>query len=222
MPHSNIACPSCGAALRAAHDACPDCGKTGPDSRRFPFRLLTGGSLASGSSSEADGSGDIIISTRDHLVLDEIVCLRMRAGDLTARILMEKLERGRIVPPEDMPADVVTLGARVVFSIDGEAAEARVLTHPDAHSVSAWSLPVTTPRGAALLGLRAGTATKAVRLRGGMERIDILSVIAQPENDRRHHGTSSVAGRGTVPTMLRRRRNARWPGQDDDPPPSAA
>lgn len=220
MLHSNIDCLFCGARLDGTESLCPTCRKNAPALRCFRFEVIEGASSSSAQPSEAIEGGDIIITTRDHFVLDEIACLRMRSGDAAARILIEKLKCSKIVSPEDVPADVITLGSRVVFSVDGGDAEARVLTHPDAHSVSAWSLPITAPRGAALLGLRAGAVTNAPRLRGGMERIDILSVIGRSENGMHRHGMRSVSCGGRALSTPRRGRG--YLQQDDDPLPPAA
>ncbi|KAA2212969.1 hypothetical protein [Teichococcus oryzae] len=203
MAPANTDCPFCGEILDAISGTCPGCG--GP-AAALPWAA----------------PGEIIITERDHRVLGEIVCGPMRAGDLAARILMEKLECGRVVPAEEAPADLVTLGARVIFSLDGATAEARVLVHPDARSVSAWSLPVTAARGAALLGLRAGAETRAPRLRGGTECIEILSVRGQAGGGLRR-AVPAAATRGiTAPVMLRPRAKAGRLRPDDDPPPSAA
>ena len=224
-------CSSCGAALGAADGACANCGAaaTGAAARQRPvLRTIAGARAAAGEGPcQVSDQGAVLITARDLAVLDELARLRLPADDPAARGLIEKLERCRVVPADAIPANVVTLGSRVVFSVDGGAAEARVLVHPDEHTASGWSLPVTTPRGLAMLGLRAGATVMAERRDGGVERIDIISVAFQPEGaGRRRAGRATEMGVVT-PLSLTPRRSSRmrkpgWPPRDDEPPPPSA
>ena len=73
--------------------------------------------------------------------------------------------------------------SRMVFSLDGAPVESRVLVLPDGPSLYGWSLSVTTPRGLAMLGARAGTTVLADRRDGGIERIAIHTVTYQRQHD---------------------------------------
>jgi regulator of nucleoside diphosphate kinase len=216
---NDATCASCDAAIGAAETVCPKCGAEVPPARRSLFQVVTGAPRRD--SADAD---DVLVTARDFMVLEELARLRLRPDDPAARGLIAKLERCRVVPPDTVAADVVTLDSRVVFNVDGGPPEARVLVHPDAHTLSGWSLPVTTPRGLAVLGLRAGATTTAERGGGGVERIAILSVAYQPEQAARRRAATG-GGLPQAPSFLRRSARLRTggaPPRDDDPPPSAA
>jgi regulator of nucleoside diphosphate kinase len=224
---NDATCASCDAALGAAETACPRCGAAVPPARRSLFQVVTGAPPAAAAPRrDSDDADDVLVTARDFMILEELARLRLRPDEPAARGLIAKLERCRVVPPDTVAADVVTLDSRVVFSVDGGQPEARVLVHPDGHTLSGWSLPVTTPRGLAVLGLRAGATATAECSGGGVERIAILSVAYQPEQAaRRRAATGGGSGLPPAPSFLRRSARLRTgggPPRDDDPPPSAA
>jgi regulator of nucleoside diphosphate kinase len=71
--------------------------------------------------------------------------------------LAEELDRADIVQPEDLPVDVVTMHARVVY-LDETTGERRDVTvvYPGEADASQGRISVLSPVGAALLGLAAG------------------------------------------------------------------
>jgi regulator of nucleoside diphosphate kinase len=169
----------------------------------------------------------VVVTARDFMVLEELARLWLRPHEPAARALVEKLERCHVVPPDAVATDVVTLNSRVVFNAEGGEAEARVLVHPGEHAVPGWSLPVTTPRGLAILGRRAGSTVTAERHGTGAERIRILSVAYQPEEAaRRRRATTPDAAASSPPSFLRKPAGARSAGRrpphgGEDPPPAA-
>jgi regulator of nucleoside diphosphate kinase len=183
----HVTCASCGAMLGAAGDACRRCGEAAIRASRHEPR---------------DGEG-IVVTARDFMLLDELARLRLRLGSPAARGLLGKLERCQVVPLDQVAADVVTLDSRVVFSVDGGAEEQRVLVHPDGHTLPGWSLPVTAPRGLAMLGLRAGSTAMAERHGGSTERIDIRFVAYQPEEEaRRRRAATAGSAASASPVFL--------------------
>ena len=188
-------CASCGDRLGASDETCRSCGAA-----VAPATHPLYGVVSRAAQHEQDGSGRIVVTTRDFMVLEELARLRLRPDDPARHALLDALEQCQVVPPDKVAAEVVTLDSRVVFRVDAGTAEERVVGLPDAHGVPGWSLPVTTPRGLAMLGLRAGSTIISHRRDGSSERIEILSVPYQPEQ----------AARG-------------WRAQSggDDPPPAA-
>jgi regulator of nucleoside diphosphate kinase len=114
-------------------------------------------------------------------MLERFARLRLQPDDPAAQALLEKLDKARILRVETIAADIATLGSRVVFSVDDGRPEARVLVLPAQHAAAGWTLPVTTPRGMALLGRAAGATVTAARHDGTTERLHVLDVIHQPE-----------------------------------------
>lgn len=69
--------------------------------------------------------------------------------------LFYELDRARVVPTAELPADVVRMGSFVTYRDDGGAVREVRLVYPQ-HVTGARTVSVLTPLGTALLGLRAG------------------------------------------------------------------
>lgn len=117
--------------------------------------------------------------------------LRQLIADLTQRArgmeggvdaLEEILDLGRVVPPQDIPRDIVTMNSKVVFE-DLESQEQReaVIAYPQDADPQSGKISVLSPVGIALLGLAAGAETELPLPHGRVTRIRIREVSHQPE-----------------------------------------
>ncbi len=203
-------CASCGTPVIAPEQHCPHCVTATPGNPRSLFRVVTG-VAATPKRERGDDAGEVILSSRDFMLLETLVSLQLPAEDAIAQRLREKLARSRVVAPTSLPSGVATLGSRVVFSVEGAPVESRVLVLPDGPSLYGWSLPVTTPRGLALLGARAGTTVLADRRAGGIERIVIHTVAYQPQHDVRRGARPSALAPGFVKAVPVTRRGPAGP-----------
>lgn len=216
-------CASCGAAMVADSETCPCCDAPARGARPSLFRAVTG-VAAERVRRKADDAGEIVLSSRDFLLLETLVSLRLPADDAIAHGLREKLARSRVVAMTSLPPGLVTLDSRVVFSVEGTPPESRVLVLPDGPSLYGWSLPVTTPRGLAMLGARAGTTVLAERREGGVERIAIHTVAYRPQPGvwRDRWTRDGAPGSVEVSPVARRRLRAVKDAEDEGPEPPAA
>jgi regulator of nucleoside diphosphate kinase len=91
----------------------------------------------------------VIIPTTDFRALRQLDCEK----------LQEELDRADVLPASDVPADVVTMHARVRY-LDETAGERRhvILVYPNEMDVARGRISVLSPVGAALLGLSVGDA----------------------------------------------------------------
>lgn len=221
MSVNHVTCTLCGSILGGASSACRGCGATASSGRHPLF-----GAVARNPDYEPDGAKDLTITAHDFILLEELARLRLNPECPAAHGLLEKLELCRVVKPDMVEPDVVTLNSRVVFSVDGNAAEERVLVLPDGHTLQGWSLPVTAPRGLGMLGLRAGTTFVVERYTGMTERIEILSVAYQPEENARQRDAVATTSIMPAPLALLRRpavlKGIVEPSCDGDHLPSAA
>jgi len=96
--------------------------------------------------------------------------------------LEEILDLGRVVPPEKIPGDIVTMNSKVVYEdlASGERRAATIVYPEDAEPLSGRT-SVLSPVGSALLGLAAGAEATLPLPRGRSARIRILEVAYQPE-----------------------------------------
>lgn len=95
--------------------------------------------------------------------------------------LEDELDRARVVPASEMPADVVTMNSELTMrDLDtGEEMVFRVVFPADANT-DQHRISVLAPLGTAVLGYRAGDAIEWV-VPGRTRRIRIESILYQPE-----------------------------------------
>jgi regulator of nucleoside diphosphate kinase len=153
-------------------------------------------------------------------------------GDPMRALLARKIRSATVVFRDDIPPDVATLSSRVTFTVDGREPDTRILSHDRMTSPIGLFLPITTPRGLALLGLAAGQAFRLAKPDGGEEHIVLEAVPYQPEAAKREKDTlarlATPAARRSalrvIPGAFSRQSVARAVSSDDsdDPGPSAA
>lgn len=95
--------------------------------------------------------------------------------------LEEELEWAQVVPPHEIPGDVVTMNSQArVKDLDSNQEMVFTLVFPADADYEGGKLSVLAPVGTALLGYRAGE-TVAWEVPGGVRRLKIEQVLYQPE-----------------------------------------
>lgn len=125
------------------------------------------------------------LTTRDFSILEAVLEGCLGRDDALAPLLRRKLNAATVVFGKDVPDDAATLGSRVIFSVDGREPDTRVIAHEQTSSSVGLSLPITNPRGLALLGLREGQAFRLTNRDGIDERILLQKLLYQPEAAKR-------------------------------------
>ncbi len=98
-------------------------------------------------------------------------------------LLLEELARARVVAPEDMPANVVTMNSRVRFAVQpGGLAREMTLVYPRDADGSTDRVSVLAPVGAAMLGLSVGDHMVWPAPDGGLLDVRITALVYQPES----------------------------------------
>lgn len=102
-----------------------------------------------------------------------------RRDDLSC--LEHELETCKVVAPDEMPGNVVTLNSRVKY-VDLDTSQERIVTlvFPSNADLSAGRISVTTPMGAAIFGYAEGDVV-GWRVYSGRKTIRIEEVLYQPE-----------------------------------------
>jgi regulator of nucleoside diphosphate kinase len=124
---------------------------------------------------------EITVSTAD---LDRLEGLlgELRAGaPEIADGLRSELDRARIVEPDEVPKDVVTMNSTVRF-VDEESGKEfeRTLCYPGEATGGADKVSILAPLGSALLGLSVGQRIDWPVPGGRTAHIRILEVVSQP------------------------------------------
>ena len=124
----------------------------------------------------------IIVSDLDAARLEKI--LDSLGGDLSPNWedLQIELDRAKIVKPEEIPPDVVTMNSTVLFRIEPSNKEfSLTLVYPNDYDLSADKISILAPVGSALLGLREGDTISWPKPGGGVLQVRVLKVAYQPE-----------------------------------------
>lgn len=125
-----------------------------------------------------------IIVTRDDC--DRLRALadraRGRANAAVVAFLARELDRAEICRPGIVPPDIVTMNARVYYRRQlGLPTEMRTLVYDPEDAPAGAGLPILSPLGVALLGLRAGQRMPYASLDGAAAIVLVERVAYQPE-----------------------------------------
>jgi regulator of nucleoside diphosphate kinase len=141
--------------------------------------------------------------TRDFHILQSMLAERHGRNDPLEPLLREKLTAAKILLPHEVPPDVVTLYSRVRYRVGTQAPTTRVIIHDAAHEMVGATLPITHPRGLALLGLAERAAVTAPDAQGNPQPLYIDVIVYQPQAERRK-------AEGSGSTRLHSHGNATW------------
>lgn len=141
-----------------------------------------------------------VLTTKDFTIL-EVMLDRMPAGDDIVRtMLRKKLSDAVVMLRDDIPADIATLSSRVAYRVGNRPAETRIIAHGELRGLVGLTIPITTARGLALLGMSEGQSVPVQRPDGRVEAVTLERVIYQPEAARRN---GSPAGPAPMRTETR-------------------
>lgn len=127
---------------------------------------------------------DIIVTSRDHAELNSVIAVTGKVSHRVKwelRLLENELNRARIVAPEKVPPDVITINTRAEF-LDletGERMEFTVVLPIDAN-INDGKISVLAPLGTAMLGYRVGDEF-VWHVPHGLRRLKVIKLHFQPE-----------------------------------------
>lgn len=91
--------------------------------------------------------------------------------------LHHELDRASLVPDTQLAPDVVRVGSTVTFRTDDGGNQTVTLVYPTRVDAIAGKIAVTSPVGAALIGLRPGQTITRMGRDGGFRTFAVISVI---------------------------------------------
>ncbi|MBK5937103.1 MAG: nucleoside diphosphate kinase regulator [Halorhodospira halophila] len=131
---------------------------------------------------------EIVISSRDAERLEDLIDSLSRNAFPGKPDLENELARARIVEPDEVPPDVVTMNSTVRFRVEGTEEEFTLtLVYPKDADPSGQTISILAPVGSALLGLSQGEEIDWPRAGGGEHRVRIEEIVYQPERSGEHH-----------------------------------
>ena len=154
---------------------------------------------------------DVTLPTSDYRRLERLARTGADQGDADARFLLSEINRAEIVPDHAARLDrIVTMGSWVTFWITwGFPRETRQLVYPEDYTSERTQIPVTSPLGAALVGLKVGSEIPFFTA-GRTNVVRIERVSRGDPND--------VVGTLFCNPLVKGKK----PFDDDDPEPTAA
>ena len=128
---------------------------------------------------------EIILTSVDADRLDALVASQQFIGRSE---LEAELARARVVEPEDVPPQVVTMNSTVKFSIEGSGDDVELtLVYPKDVDASGRTISILAPVGSALLGLSQDDVIEWPKPGGGLIRLTVKEVTYQPERAGTYH-----------------------------------
>lgn len=126
----------------------------------------------------------IVLTESDRLRLTRLLDItEARAGERPDYLaaLRRELDRARIVAPEEVPGNVITMNSAVRLRdlITGEAVQ-YTLVYPERADISEGRLSVLAPVGTAIIGHREGDVIEWA-VPAGLRRLEVEQVVYQPE-----------------------------------------
>lgn len=125
----------------------------------------------------------IIISEQD---LNRLETMLEHQSKLTPTMehLEDELARANVVAPQDVPANVVTMNARVLVTIAPDTTATEItLVYPHDFRGDKGQVNVLAPVGAAILGLAEGQEIEWPQPDGHLMKVRIERVLYQPERE---------------------------------------
>jgi len=106
---------------------------------------------------------------------------RMKNSRDDLRMLQKELERARVVAPEEVPSDVVTMHSKArVRDVAGDEEMTYTLVFPEQANIEEGKISVVAPIGTAMLGQRVGDEFEW-QVPAGPVRLRVKEVLYQPE-----------------------------------------
>jgi len=125
-----------------------------------------------------------VLTTRDHAILATMLSTPEDIDPALLPLLRRKLSFATVVAADEIGPNVVTLNSRVRFRVDDGRTNDRIVVRGEDWGVPGMTIPVTVPRGLALLGLAEGQGAVVARKGEPSEWLLVVKVAYQPEAGR--------------------------------------
>ncbi|GGF45861.1 nucleoside diphosphate kinase regulator [Youhaiella tibetensis] len=121
----------------------------------------------------------LVLSETDHKQLTVLALAGLNTSSDAADDLLYEIERARVVPEKDFPAEVVCMGSTVTYRPDNGTDRTVTLVYPADADISEGRISVLTPIGTALIGLAQGQSITWVARDARKHALTVLSVTHQ-------------------------------------------
>jgi regulator of nucleoside diphosphate kinase len=134
-------------------------------------------------SNNNDSKPHITLTTSDHEHLSGLARAAMRSMSEAAADLAEELDRAQVLAKGRGPIDVVSMGCEIEFRDESNGRVQKVtLVDPSEADIEQGKVPVRTPVGTALIGLRTGASIAWETRTGQLKRLTVMKVRKPPSD----------------------------------------
>jgi regulator of nucleoside diphosphate kinase len=119
----------------------------------------------------------IVLADREHASLMSLASEAEHRLPGVGEPLLTELERAEVVAEDDVPANVVRMGSRVLFRSDDGHERDVTLVYPAKADIAEGRISVMTPIGAALIGMKEGASINWTARDGRQHRLMVLRVL---------------------------------------------
>ncbi len=123
----------------------------------------------------------IVITQFDYDRLQKLLA-KKKPLDAFDRTLLTELEKGKIVAPEAVPPEVITMNSEVRFIDESSKPLTYWLVFPEDADMASGKISILSPIGCALLGYKVGD-TIELTAPGGTRKLVVDAIIHQPERE---------------------------------------
>lgn len=125
---------------------------------------------------------ELIMSELDVLRIEKLI---EKTPGLSKQVahLESELARAKLVKPQEVPADIVTMNSRVRFRITESGKEfEKTLVYPADLAKTEDAISIFAPIGSALIGVRVGE-TIEWPMQTGAAHVEVVEIVYQPERE---------------------------------------
>ena len=109
--------------------------------------------------------------------LESMASSMMRRSPTLAERMMEELARAKLVAPEKLRSNIITIGSAVTYrDLTSDRIRTVVLCYPEDEDIDQNRISVLTPVGVALLGLSAGATIPWLTRDDETRTLEVLTV----------------------------------------------
>lgn len=123
----------------------------------------------------------ILITQFDYDRLQRLLAKKTSLDD-SDRTLQAELAKGKIVTPEDVPDDVITMNSEVQFTDESGKLLTYWLVFPEDADLATGKISILSPIGCALLGYKVGDSI-ALNTPSGSRSLTVSAITHQPERE---------------------------------------
>lgn len=110
--------------------------------------------------------------------LEALAASMMRRSPEVGERLMDEIARAKLVAPDKLRSDVVTIGNEVTYrDLGNDRVQTVILTYPEDADIDQHRISVLTPIGVALLGLSVGASISWATRDDETRTLEVLKVM---------------------------------------------